>query len=253
MPSAVLKCATIEEHKLLVLESLKNVVDLDDCSYRSLIQDLVKSLPKISNKKTVIDKEELIDAEYNSSLCDGRVWINSETRGKGFSGQCQRAKKVGCFCTLHSKEAIKNQGVLKNGLYNKERYVYHFDGIYGKEEDGDIIPWFDTERRLQLDSKVKIKKTKITPPIKKTKITPKEEESEEELRLDMSDTSEEEEEVIIRERSVQTMKKIMTIHFDNDVKNIKGTVLKKLLQDKIITDNQMGFFIMVKKGERRAP
>ena len=49
------------------------------------------------------------------------------------------------------------------------------------------------------------------------------------------------------------MKKIMTIHFDNDVKNIKGTVLKKLLQDKIITDNQMGFFIMVKKGERRAP
>ena len=79
--------------------------------------------------------EDRAATEYNCQLCDARVWNNA--RG----GQCSRKKIDGEWCcTIHSKEAAKNDGKLRNGLITEERPTH----AYGDESQA-LLPWHDVE------------------------------------------------------------------------------------------------------------
>lgn len=79
--------------------------------------------------------EDRAATEYNCQLCDARVWNNA------LGGQCSRKKIDGeWFCTIHSKEAAKNDGKLRNGLITEERPTH----AYGDESQA-LLPWHDVE------------------------------------------------------------------------------------------------------------
>tara|TARA_B110000305_G_C19349690_1_gene593606 strand:+ start:210 stop:1262 length:1053 start_codon:yes stop_codon:yes gene_type:complete len=79
--------------------------------------------------------EERAETEYNCELCDARVW------NSGLGGQCSRKKIEGEWCcTIHHKEAAKNDGCLRNGLVTEERPTH----AYGDEAQ-QMLPWHDVE------------------------------------------------------------------------------------------------------------
>ena len=79
--------------------------------------------------------EDRAATEYNCQLCDARVWNNA------LGGQCSRKKIDGEWCcTIHSKEAGKNDGKLRNGLITEERPTH----AYGDESQA-LLPWHDVE------------------------------------------------------------------------------------------------------------
>ena len=79
--------------------------------------------------------EDRAATEYNCQLCDARVWNNA------LGGQCSRKKIDGEWCcTIHSKEAAKNDGKLRNGLITEERPTH----AYG-DESQQLLPWHDVE------------------------------------------------------------------------------------------------------------
>ena len=79
--------------------------------------------------------EDRASTEYNCQLCDARVWNNA------LGGQCSRKKIDGEWCcTIHSKEASKNDGKLRNGLITEERPTH----AYG-DESQQLLPWHDVE------------------------------------------------------------------------------------------------------------
>lgn len=79
--------------------------------------------------------EDRAATEYNCQLCDARVW------NSGLGGQCSRKKIDGEWCcTIHSKEAAKNDGKLRNGLITEERPTH----AYGDESQA-LLPWHDVE------------------------------------------------------------------------------------------------------------
>jgi hypothetical protein len=72
---------------------------------------------------------------YDCQLCDGRVWNDS------LGAQCTRKKNEGeCLCTIHLKEAMNNDGSLRNGYYNDERPTH----AYGDEAQAQLA-WHDVE------------------------------------------------------------------------------------------------------------
>ena len=79
--------------------------------------------------------EDRAATDYNCQLCDARVWNNA------LGGQCSRKKIDGEWCcTIHSKEAVKNDGKLRNGLITEERPTH----AYGDESQA-LLPWHDVE------------------------------------------------------------------------------------------------------------
>ena len=85
-----------------------------------------------ANKKS---SSERSDTEYECQLCDARVWND------GLGAQCTRKKKDdGCLCTIHCKEASKNDGKLRNGLITEDRPTH----AYG-DETQQLLPWHDVE------------------------------------------------------------------------------------------------------------
>jgi len=85
-----------------------------------------------ANKKSSSERSE---TEYECQLCDARVWND------GLGAQCTRKKKDGeCFCTIHCKEASKNDGKLRNGLITEDRPTH----AYG-DESQQLLPWHDVE------------------------------------------------------------------------------------------------------------
>ena len=79
--------------------------------------------------------EDRAATEYNCQLCDARVWNNA------LGGQCSRKKIDGEWCcTIHSKEAAKNDGKLRNGLITEERPTH----AYGDDSQA-LLPWHDVE------------------------------------------------------------------------------------------------------------
>ena len=85
-----------------------------------------------ANKKSSSERSE---TEYECQLCDARVWND------GLGAQCTRKKKDGeCFCTIHCKEASKNDGKLRNGLITEDRPSH----AYG-DESQQLLPWHDVE------------------------------------------------------------------------------------------------------------
>tara|TARA_B100001109_G_C18826903_1_gene457499 strand:+ start:327 stop:1409 length:1083 start_codon:yes stop_codon:yes gene_type:complete len=79
--------------------------------------------------------EDRAATEYNCQLCDARVW------NSGLGGQCSRKKIDGEWCcTIHFKEAAKNDGKLRNGLITEERPTH----AYGDESQA-LLPWHDVE------------------------------------------------------------------------------------------------------------
>jgi len=92
---------------------------------------------KAPRKQRVSKKssEDRASTEYNCQLCDARVWNNA------LGGQCSRKKIDGEWCcTIHSKEAAKNDGKLRNGLITEERPTH----AYGDESQA-LLPWHDVE------------------------------------------------------------------------------------------------------------
>ena len=78
---------------------------------------------------------ERSSAEYQCHLCDARVWAD------GFGAQCSRKKLDGStLCTIHNKEAAKNDGLLRNGLITEERPSHP----YG-DETKDLLPWYGVD------------------------------------------------------------------------------------------------------------
>ena len=64
-----------------------------------------------ASKKSSSERSE---TEYECQLCDARVWND------GLGAQCTRKKKDdGCLCTIHCKEASKNDDKLRNGLIRR--------------------------------------------------------------------------------------------------------------------------------------
>ena len=85
-----------------------------------------------ANKKSSSERSE---TEYECQLCDARVWND------GLGAQCTRKKKDGeWFCTIHCKEASKNDGKLRNGLVTEDRPTH----AYG-DESQQLLPWHDVE------------------------------------------------------------------------------------------------------------
>jgi len=85
-----------------------------------------------ANKKSSSERSE---TEYECQLCDARVWND------GLGAQCTRKKKDGeWFCTIHCKEASKNDGKLRNGLITEDRPTH----AYG-DESQQLLPWHDVE------------------------------------------------------------------------------------------------------------
>ena len=79
--------------------------------------------------------EDRAATEYNCQLCDARVW------NSGLGGQCSRKKIDGDWCcSIHSKEAAKNDGKLRNGLITEERPTH----AYGDDSQA-LLPWHDVE------------------------------------------------------------------------------------------------------------
>ena len=79
--------------------------------------------------------EDRAVTEYDCQLCDARVWNDS------LGAQCTRKKKDDeCLCTIHLKEEAKNDGALRNGLYNSERPTHAFD-----DEEQALLPCHDVE------------------------------------------------------------------------------------------------------------
>ena len=85
-----------------------------------------------ANKKSSSERSE---TEYECQLCDARVWND------GLGAQCTRKKKDGeCLCTIHCKEASKNDGKLRNGLITEDRPTH----AYG-DESQQLLPWHDVD------------------------------------------------------------------------------------------------------------
>ena len=85
-----------------------------------------------ANKKSSSERSE---TEYECQLCDARVWND------GLGAQCTRKKKDGeFFCTIHCKEASKNDGKLRNGVITEDRPTH----AYG-DESQQLLPWHDVE------------------------------------------------------------------------------------------------------------
>lgn len=85
-----------------------------------------------ANKKSSSERSE---TEYECQLCDARVWND------GLGAQCTRKKKDGeWLCTIHCKEASKNDGKLRNGLITEDRPTH----AYG-DESQQLLPWHDVE------------------------------------------------------------------------------------------------------------
>ena len=85
-----------------------------------------------ASKKSSSERSE---TEYACQLCDARVWND------GLGAQCTRKKKDdGCLCTIHCKEASKNDGKLRNGLITEDRPTH----AYG-DETQQLLPWHDVE------------------------------------------------------------------------------------------------------------
>jgi hypothetical protein len=89
-------------------------------------------------RKSRADKKsssERSETEYECQLCDARVWNDA------LGAQCTRKKKDGeWFCTIHCKEASKNDGKLRNGLITEDRPTH----AYG-DETQQLLPWHDVE------------------------------------------------------------------------------------------------------------
>jgi hypothetical protein len=84
------------------------------------------------NKKSSSERSE---TDYECQLCDARVWND------GLGAQCTRKKKDdGCLCTIHCKEASKNDGKLRNGIITEDRPTH----AYG-DESQQLLPWHDVE------------------------------------------------------------------------------------------------------------
>jgi hypothetical protein len=85
-----------------------------------------------ASKKSSSERSE---TEYECQLCDARVWND------GLGAQCTRKKKDdGCLCTIHCKEASKNDGKLRNGIITEDRPTH----AYG-DESQQLLPWHDVE------------------------------------------------------------------------------------------------------------
>ena len=85
-----------------------------------------------ASKKSSSERSE---TEYECQLCDARVWND------GLGAQCTRKKKDGGWlCTIHCKEASKNDGKLRNGLITEDRPTH----AYG-DESQQLLPWHDVE------------------------------------------------------------------------------------------------------------
>ena len=79
--------------------------------------------------------EDRAATEYNCQLCDARVWNNA------LGGQCSRKKIDGEWCcTIHSKEAAKNDGKLRNGLITEDRPTHAYGDV-----SQQLLPWHDVE------------------------------------------------------------------------------------------------------------
>ena len=126
-------------------EWIRNVCDAIDrgATYddeESFINFISENKPKdfkAPRKQRVSKKssEDRAATEYNCQLCDARVWNNA------LGGQCSRKKIDGEWCcTIHSKEAAKNDGKLRNGLITEERPTH----AYGDESQA-LLPWHDVE------------------------------------------------------------------------------------------------------------
>lgn len=86
-----------------------------------------------SSKKSTPDSER-INAQYDESKCDARIWLKG-----GYDAQCSCCKVDGqFFCKKHQNEADANGGATKNGSFNVERPTHH----YG-DESNKLIPWHD--------------------------------------------------------------------------------------------------------------
>ena len=79
--------------------------------------------------------EDRAATEYNCQLCDARVW------NSGLGGQCSRKKIDGDWCcSIHSKEAAKNDGKLRNGLITEDRPTHAYGDV-----SQQLLPWHDVE------------------------------------------------------------------------------------------------------------
>ena len=94
-----------------------------------------KPIKKKATKKS-LSLEERIDAPYNESKCDARVWLKG-----GFCGQCTCSKLSGeSLCKRHLDIFNKHEGKLENGFYNQERPTHHYDKT---DDDSELILWHD--------------------------------------------------------------------------------------------------------------
>lgn len=126
---------SVSDSKAWIQENLCVLCDLDDGGFIQAIHDLKSAIPKKPrvSKKTPI--EDRIDAPYDEHKCDARVWL----KPGNFAGQCTNKKVDGqCFCKRHQTEADKHAGMVRNGIYNKERPTH----AYG-DTDGEVLPWHD--------------------------------------------------------------------------------------------------------------
>ena len=83
--------------------------------------------PRASKKSS----SERSSTEHNCQLCDARVWND------GLGAQCCRKKIDGqLLCTIHLKESSKNNGSLRNGLFNAERPTHPYN-----DESLPMLPW----------------------------------------------------------------------------------------------------------------
>jgi len=91
-----------------------------------------KNPRKRSDKKSSSDRSL---SEYECNLCDARVWNDC------LGAQCSRKKKDGeCLCTIHIKEASKNEGGLRNGLFTEGRPTH----AYG-DDTQQLLIWHDVD------------------------------------------------------------------------------------------------------------
>ena len=126
---------SVSDSKAWIQENLCVLCDLDDEGFIQAIHDLKSAIPKKprASKKTPI--EDRIDAPYDEHKCDARVWL----KPGNFAGQCTNKKVDGqCFCKRHQNEADKHGGMVRNGIYNKERPTHAYGDI-----DDELLPWHD--------------------------------------------------------------------------------------------------------------
>jgi hypothetical protein len=124
---------TVSESQKWLQTNLGKLTDLDDEGFIQMIRDFSKAIPRKPSKPTPI--EDRIDAPYNESKCDARVWL----KPGNFAGQCRCKKKDGqLLCGPHQKSADKNDGKLRNGHYNEDRPTHAFN-----DPEGELLEWHD--------------------------------------------------------------------------------------------------------------